>query len=479
MFPSVPWSGVSTLGSRFLRLVALLLLAPLTLWSAQKARPNIVFYLSDDLGVDFVGCYGNHAIHTPHIDSVARQGMKFTRMFAASPTCSPSRASIYSGLYPSRNGLMGNHTNSRADLKSLPHYLGELGYRVVLANKSDVRPPSSYPFEILKATLPRNPNFPRRYRAEGLDARAVDAFLASHAKEHPDQPLCLVLGDNNPHVLWEKNKTYNPARLPIPPFMVDTSKTRTALANYYQDITTLDNRVGEVLASLKRYGFEDNTLFIFTTDQGPEWPHCKWTVYDTGLRVPFLARWPGHIKPGTTTHAMASFVDILPTFQELAGGKPIPDLDGRSFVKVLLKDEKHFRDYIYASHTGDGTMNMCPQRGIRDERYKLVLNLHPERKWTTHFTKVTGIPDSHADVYSTWTEKAKVDPMVAQLVNIIEQHPRWELYDTKSDPYELTNLLGLGAQNKRFKKMRTQLLDWMKAQGDEEYANASAADASN
>lgn len=434
---------------------------------AAAARPNIVLYLSDDLGVDFVGCYGNKAIKTPNIDRLAAEGMKFQRVFAASPTCSPSRASLYSGLYPSRNGLMGNHTDSKEGVKSLPHYLGALGYRVVLANKSDVRPQSSYPFELLKATLPPDPNFRRRYRAEGLDAQAVDRFLASHAKEHPDQPLCLILGDNNPHVLWEKNKTYNPNKLPILPIMVDTAKTRTALANYYQDITTLDDRVGQVLGSLKKYGYEQNTLFIFTSDQGPEWPHCKWTVYDTGLRVPFIARWPGQIKPNTVNPALISFVDVVPTFNDIAGGAKIEGVDGQSFKPALLGQEKKFRNYIFASHTGDGEMNVCPQRCVRDERFKLVLNLNPERKWTTHFTKVEGIPDSHADVYSTWTAKAKEDALAAHLVTRIEQHPRWELYDTRSDPYELTNLIDHGGHAKRVVRLKGELIEWLKAQGDE------------
>ncbi len=430
-------------------------------------RPHFVLYLADDLGVDFVGCYGNKTIRTPNVDRLAMQGMKFNRMFAASPTCAPSRAALYTGLYPSRNGLMGNHTDSKTGVRSIVQHLGAQGYRVVLANKSHVKPSSVYPFEMLRATLPPDRKFPRRYRAEGLDAAAVDEFLAQHAKEKPNQPLCLILADNNPHVTWEKNKTYDPTRLPVPPIMVDTPKTRTALANYYQDITTLDQRVGQVLGSLKKHGFEQNTLFIFTSDQGPEWPHCKWTVYDTGLRVPFIARWPGHIKPDSHSNALISLVDVLPTFYELAGGGTLAGIDGRSFKGVLLDHEKKFRETIFASHTGDGEMNVCPQRGVRDERYKLVLNLNPERQWTTHFTKVMDIPDSHGEVYSTWTAKAKEDPLAAHLVNLIERHPRWELYDTKSDPYELTNLIDHGGHDKRVKRLKAELLEWMKAQGDE------------
>lgn len=452
-------------------LLALLLFAAVLPAGAAETAPsnkppNIVVFLADDHGVDFLGCYGNPVIHTPNLDALAKQGMRFTKVFAASPTCSPSRAALWTGLYPSRNGTMGNHTDCRPGIKSLPAYLKPLGYRVVIANKADVRPKEVFDFEVLKATLPRNPAQPRHYRAEGLDTKAVDAFLAAHAKEHAGQPLCLILGDNGPHVIWEKNKTYDPAKLPLPPIMVDTPKTRTALANYYQDITTVDERVGEVVASLKRHSFEQNTLFIYTSDQGPEWPHCKWTVYDTGLRVPFIARWPGVIKPGTACEALISAVDVTPTFVALAGGKPVEGLDGRSFRDVLTNQAPAFRDMIFASHTGDGEMNVFPQRCVRDTRYKFVLNLKPENQWTTHFTKVMDIPDSHGDVYSTWVERAKTDASAAKLMRTIEHHPAEELYDTQADPYELNNLARQPIFRPVMEKMRRELKKWMTEQGD-------------
>lgn len=434
--------------------------------TASPKLPNIIVYLSDDHGVDFLGCYGNKAIHTPNIDGLARAGTRFTRVFAASPTCSPSRAALWTGLYPARNGTMGNHTNSKPGVKSLPDYLRPLGYRVVIANKADVRPPKVFDFETLKATLPKNPSLERRYRGEGLDTRAVDEFLASHAKEHPDQPLCLILGDNGPHVVWERNHTFDPAALPIPPFLVDTPKTRTALANYYQDISTVDKRVGEVLASARKHGFVENTLFIYSTDQGPEWPHCKWTVYDTGLRVPFIARWPGKIKPGAVCDALISAVDVTPTFIDLAGGDPVKDLDGRSFKNVLLGNDKKFRDTIFATHTGDGDMNVFPQRCARNERYKFVLNLNPDRVWTTHFTRVDGIADSHKEVWDTWVEKAKTDAATAQLVSKMEHHPAEELYDTQADPYEFNNLIDRPDLKPIRDQLRLELKAWLSQQGD-------------
>ena len=436
--------------------------------AGAPVRPNIVLFLSDDHGVDFVGCYGNAAIHTPNMDALAHQGMRFTSVFAGSPTCSPSRAIMFTGLYSARNGTMGNHTDCHPDIQSLSAYLKSLGYRVVAANKSDVRPASVFDWEVLPATLPANPKILRRYRAEGLDTAKVDAFLAAHAKERPNEPLCLLLGDSCPHVVWEPNHDFDPAKLPMLPIMADTPKTRTALANFYQDITTADRHLGEVMASLKRNGFEQNTVLIYTTDQGPEWPHCKWTCYDTGLRVPFIVRWPGVVKEGTTADALISFADLTPLFVDLAGGSPVAGLDGRSFKDVLLGQASRHDDFIFGSHTGDGTMNMFPQRCVRDERWKLIFNLQPETKWTTHFTKVMDIPNSHGQVYETWTELAKSDPATARLVETLEHHPRWELYDTKTDPYELNNLIEQPEHAARVTAMKATLGEWLKQQGDNE-----------
>ena len=429
-------------------------------------RPNIVMYISDDHGVDFLGCYGNKDIKTPNIDALAKEGMLFSGMFAASPTCAPSRSVLWTGLYPARNGCMGNHTVCRDDVTSLPTYLGRLGYRVVLANKRHAKPQEVFCFEYIDAGLPRNPANPRIYRREGLNIGAIDEFLSEHAKSRPETPLCLILGDSSPHVTWEPNKTYDPAKLQLPPFIVDTKLTRKAMANYYQDITTMDKRVGQTRAILKKYGFDDNTLFIYTTDQGSEWPHSKWTVYDSGIHVPFIAVWPGKIKPRSVCYAMISFVDITPTFIDIAGGQQPQGLDGKSFLDVLLSKTKAFRKYIYASHTRDGNMNVFPQRGVRDSRYKYILNLRPENKWTTHFTKVPGIPESHKQVWDTWVEKAKIDTKVAKLLDVIEHHPAEELYDLQTDPYELNNIADKPANRSVLRKMREQLNKWMLSQND-------------
>jgi uncharacterized sulfatase len=163
---------------------------------------------------------------------------------------------------------------------------------------------------------------------------------------------------------------------------------------------------------------------------------------------------------------MISFVDVTPTLVDVVGGGPPEGLDGRSFRDVLLGKAVALRDRIYATHTGDGTMNMFPQRCVRDARYKYVLNLHPDRTWTTHFTRVPGIPDSHKDVWDSWVEKARTDPQAAKVVDLIEHHPAEELYDTQADPYEFNNLAGEPDLKPVLEKLRADLKAWMAAQGD-------------
>jgi uncharacterized sulfatase len=171
-------------------------------------------------------------------------------------------------------------------------------------------------------------------------------------------------------------------------------------------------------------------------------------------------------RSATTCDALISFIDVTPTFIDLAGGEPPQGLDGRSFRAVLAGKEKSFRDAIYASHTRDGNMNIFPQRCVRDTRYKYILNLTPEAIWTTHWTKVSGIRESHKEVWDTWVEKAKTDPHAARIVTLNEHHPQEELYDIQSDPYELTNLVEKPDVQPILLRLRRQLTQWLVEQGE-------------
>ena len=161
--------------------------------------PHII-YLSDDHGWEYSGCYGHPVIQTPTLDDLADQGI---HAFTASPTCTPPRSCLYSGLCPARNGAIGNHSACRPELKTFPAYLRQLGYRVAMSSEKHVRPDEIFDFEQVDGVLPPNPDHPRKYRAEGLDVFHIEPLLDSHDR---DQPLCLISGDTNPHVTWEPNK---------------------------------------------------------------------------------------------------------------------------------------------------------------------------------------------------------------------------------------------------------------------------------
>lgn len=430
-------------------------------------NPNIVIYLSDDHGWEYLGCYGNPDIQTPNLDRIADEGIRCTHAFTPTPTCAPSRSTLYTGLYPARHGAMGNHTECHPTIETLPQLLRELGYRVAIAGKTHVKPETLFNFEYIGGFLPKREEHRRKYRAEGLDTAPVEDFLSGHRLENPNQPICLILGDSNPHVTWEPNKIYDPDALSLPPYIADTPITRKALANYYQDITTMDSRIGDVDRILEKHGYTDNTLFIYTTDHGSEWPHCKWTLYDTGIRLPFIARWHGEIPAATVTDAMISHVDLLPTLIDIAGGEPSKQMDGRSFKNVLCGQQQTFRDKIYGTHTRDGNMNVFPQRCVRDSQYKYILNLMPENRWTTHFTEVEGIPESHAEVWNSWVEKARSDPETAELVYRIQYHRVEELYDVHADPDEFNNIAFEETSRPILEKMRADVQKWMQSQGDE------------
>jgi uncharacterized sulfatase len=151
---------------------------------------------------------------------------------------------------------------------------------------------------------------------------------------------------------------------------------------------------------------------------------------------------------------------------DVAGGETAGDLDGRSFKDVLLGESSTFRDTIYATHDRDGNMNIFPQRGVRDGKYKYVLNLEPKNIFTSHFTQVQGIPESHAEIWDSWVEKAKFDPQTAKLIYTIQHHPVEELYDLEADPYELNNLAFNPGMKPILERMREDLRQWMTSQND-------------
>ncbi|NIP25452.1 MAG: sulfatase-like hydrolase/transferase [Phycisphaerae bacterium] len=410
-----------------------------------KDKPNIVLFLADDQSINDVGCYGNNVIRTPHTDRLAKEGLKFNLAFTPTAMCSPSRSALYTGLYPHRNGCHPNHSRIKSRIKTLPYYLISLGYRVGLAGKTHIKPKDQFPFEYM-----------------GLKPKQIENFMTLES----DEPFCLIVASHEPHGPHKKGG-YKPEQVLVPPNKVDTQQTRQQLANYYTDIDLLDAELGRVLNLLKKHNLEQNTLFVYTSDHGYD-IFAKWSCYDAGLHVPFIVRWPAKIKHETTTDAMISFVDVLPTFIEAAGGKPAEDIDGRSFLSVLLGRKKKHHDVVFGTHTTRGIISgrAYPIRSLRTKTHKYIRNLNPDGMFqcvTTHGHDYKEIGHS---MWGSWKQKAKTDSFAAKRVKMFQYRPAEELYDIIKDPYELNNIADDPTNKKLLASLRKKLDAWMKQQGD-------------
>ncbi len=439
--------------------------------AAAGSRPNIVIVIGDDMTWRDCEPYGNAEVKTPHMARLAREGMCLDAMFTATAMCAPTRQQFYTGLYPVRNGAFPNHSWVYDGVKSLPHHFRRLGYRVGIAGKTHFGPREAFPFETV---------------GKGEPSPTEMTAPAEFINRDRNEPYLLVLGSRQPHVAWDKGdpEAYDPGKLTIPPYLVDCPETREALTQYYAEITYLDAQLGAVLKLVDDSGRRDETLVIFTSEQGAQLPFAKWTCYDQGLRTAFIVRWPGKVKPGTRTDAMTQYVDVVPTLIEVVGGDPSivdtgrPDLqgrrgfDGRSFLRVLFGLTDTHRKYVFGVHTtrGIGKGSECyPIRSVRSRRYKYIQNLNHEAEFANVETaKVDG-------VLQAWAEKGKSDSQARSRERFYHQRPFEELYDLDSDPYELNNLAEDPAYAMQKETLKRQLLFWMDRQGDEGIATEMQA----
>jgi N-sulfoglucosamine sulfohydrolase len=435
--------------STFCRLLPVILALVGIATAADK--PNLVVFIADDLGVLDCQPYGAKDVQTPNMRRLASEGLLFKQAFVASPSCAPSRAALLTGLMPARNGAEANHSKPRAEIKKLPAYLQELGYEVAAFGKvSHYNFGKDYGFDHVAGEGFRN--------YEGI-AQAVE-FLKSRKK---DKPLGLFVGTNWPHVPWPETDAYDAVQVTLPPTHVDTPETRHWRTRYYAAVTKADDDLGTIIAAARQQLDPANTYTFFTSDHGGQWPFGKWNLYDAGIRVPLIVSGPG-IKAGGATDAMASWVDLLPTLVELAGGQPPKEIDGRSFAAVLRGEQTKHREEIFTTHSGDGRFNVYPIRAVRDDRWKFIVNLHPEYQHATHINRAAS--GDGLSYFRSWETAANTDPKAAAIVRRYKARPAEELFDLSVDPHEQHNLAANPEHAARIAAMREKLEAWMKEQGD-------------
>lgn len=436
--------------------------APAVAKLKQQTKPNILLIMADDCTYNDLPVYGGQNAVTPNIDLLASNGLVFNRAYLGSAMCQPCRAELYTGLYPMRNGCAWNHSASRPNITSMPHHLKSLGYRVGLAGKVHVKPAKVFPFEKVggfDASCVRNPTKPH-------DTQHIRRFMT----DNQNQPFCLVVALVEPHVPWVMGNAskYPPRKLKLPPNIADTKRTREDFSRYLAEITYMDEQVGDILKILDRSGQADNTLVLFTSEQGSQFPGCKWTNWDTGLHTALIARWPGKITPKQRTDALVQYTDVLPTIVNAAGGNVSNHgYDGTSFLPVLLGNKSTHRKFVYGMHNNIPEGPAYPIRTISDGKYRYIRNLRPDEIYIEkHLMGWSGNGALNNPYWSTWVSQAWANRNTYNLVKRYTRRPAEQLYHTARDPYEMTNL----ADDPAFSAVKTRLsaeLDrWMEAQGD-------------
>jgi len=422
---------------------------------------NLMVIIADDCTFTDTEVYGGQA-KTPHMLKLASEGMKFNKCFQSAPMCSPTRHSLYTSLYPVKSGAWPNHTYVYDGVESVAHHLSKAGYRVALSGKTHINPPEAFPFEYsrIKENRSTNPDF-----------KAVDTLLSECRQSKT--PFGLFLCSNEPHGPWNHGdpSIYDSQKLKLPPIYVDTQELRNAFPNYLAEITYFDSQVGQALALLDKHDMRDNTMVVVLTEQGNSLPFAKWTCFDKGLASGLIVRWPGKTTSGFTSEALVEYVDIIPTFMAAAGLDVPENLDGKSFADVLVGAKASHKEYTFGLQTTRGIINGSDHfgiRSVRDIRYRYILNLSSDMKFSDAFMR--------GAIWESWNAVAESGSAHAEfLVKKYQYRPAVELYDCVKDPWNLKNLADDANHSETRNRLRSQLEDWMKSQGDQGAATELAA----
>ncbi len=406
-------------------------------------RPNILLIVSEDNGPE-LGCYGDTYAQTPNLDRLASSGVLFERAFVPYSVCSPSRACFLTGLYPHQNGQIGLATHKfamyRKGTPNITTLLKRGGYKTGLIGKLHVNPESAFEFDF--RAIPSS-NFQRKKSVAEYASAAAEFFSKSG-----DSPWFLSVNFPDAHLPFLRKANGLPKQpvsaeqvKPMPWVGVDTPRIREQVANYYNCLARLDHGIGLLLDQLAKTGEADNTLVIYIGDHGAQFPRGKGSVYEGGLRVPMIIRWPASALAGTKRNELVSTVDLLPTALSAAGIEPPVGLPGRKLQPLFAKGEpEEWREYIFGFTTGSFPGNCFVQHSIRGKRYKLISS---PREGTKNLIASSYLNEAHRYFVvsgATSKDQTTASQSVSQAFARWNTPPRYELYDLQDDPYEWRDL---------------------------------------
>lgn len=427
-----------------LMLVGALLVALTTLAeAADTAKPNILWIIAEDACKDF-GCYGVEAARTPNIDRLASESCLYRHAFATGPVCSTSRSAFMTGLYQTRIGAQ-NHRSHRtgefvrpAGVRLITERLREAGY-----------------FTANVRALPPELGFNGAGKTDWNffdNGKAFDSAKWSDLRAH--QPFYAQVNVHETHRPYYRasKKPTDPAKVKLPPYLADDPIIRDDWAAYLDEVAVLDEKVGALLRLLDSEGLRENTVVFFFSDHGREDFRGKYFSSEQGFEVPLMVRWPTLLKPGSSSDALVSLLDVHATSLSLAGVNSA-GLDGAPFFG---RDAKK-REFVFGARDRiDDTLDRV--RTVRDACFKLVRNYEPQRPYLQRMAYAEVTNPSYNRMRQLFAE-GKLN--AGQSKFMASQRPAEELYDLQSDPFELHNLVDDPAQGTTLGRLRQQLDTWI------------------
>lgn len=417
-------------------------------------RPNIVLIIADDLAWDDLGCYGHPHIQSPNIDKLAMEGMRFDNAFLTASSCSPSRSSIITGKYPHQTNAEQLHWPLPADQVTFVEKMKEAGYWTGQAGKWHLGDAMKDRFhKIMEVSVN---GF--QLKADGTmetasnDSGCEDWIPILNARDK-SKPFFLWLAAVDPHRDYKPEIIGHPHSIDeivVPPYLPDTKEVRKDLALYYDEIARLDSFVGDFISELEKQNCSENTVVLFISDNGRPFPRDKTTLYDGGIKTPWIVKWPKKVKPGSKSNALVSSVDIATTFLQLAAIQKVEGFEGKDFSKILAKPEYKIRKSVYAEDHWHDFEDYT--RAVRTEKFKYIRNFYPD---------LPNTPSADALRSPTFRSMQKLRDenklSQAQMTCFVTPRPMEELYDIINDPFELNNLV----ENKEYTKVLDELREEM------------------
>ncbi len=419
-------------------------------------KTNILFLLSDDHSYPYVGCYGYPDMRTPTLDKLASEGLAFHRAFQAAPQCVPSRTALMTGRSPVSARMGRFNSPLPKETVTLPDLLKKNGYFTGVARRNyhldgpGMGARGGYLGEVVERehlkTFATRLDFVDQSGPKDT-VKVVNDFFDKLPK---GKPFFFWVNFNDPHHPWDSNAISpprDPAKIKLPAHLPDLPGVRHDLALYLDEISRVDSEVKSILDIVEKRGFAQNTLVAFMGDNGMALPHGKGSLYDPGINVPLIMRWPGKIKPGSTTRELVSGEDITPTFLDVAGLSNAPGMSGRSIQKLMRGDASYKgREHIFAARLQHGSGTMTPEtkssvwdlsRCVRNQRYKLIYNVTP-------FMEYQPVDSARDPGWQEMMQAHAAGKLSKEIDRIYFTNPRpiYELYDLDSDPNEFHNLSG-------------------------------------